>query len=185
MKQIEVLLVVLVVFSVLQILSPGTAVSWSGTNLCESTQYGWPFAAVETNTAVYSRSGHRVSSHEFILESAVANLIVCFYVSLQAVTFFLQMSRKRMTATLTELIGITLSIAVVASLYQSRDDLYYWSKTVIPLDLHWLVKGRSSPAYCVSDIVGCATIVVLVMILVDYTCFCATHFCKVINRPTK
>jgi len=164
MKQIEVLLVVLVVFSVLQILSPGTAVSWSGTNLCESTQYGWPFAAVETNTAVYSRSGHRVSSHEFILESAVANLIVCFYVSLQAVTFFLQMSRKRMTATLTELI---------------------WSKTVIPLDLHWLVKGRSSPAYCVSDIVGCATIVVLVMILVDYTCFCATHFCKVINRPTK
>ena len=126
MKQIVVFSVALVVFTVLQLIGHKTFVrQFGGKVVYESVQYGWPFAALTTDTTTYTISGQRIIQDEFTLESAVANLILCVYVSLQAVTFFLQISRKRFITTLAELIGITLSIAVLASLFQSRDDLYF------------------------------------------------------------
>ena len=192
MKQIVVFSVALVVFTVLQLIGHKTFVRQFGGKVYESAQYGWPFAALTTDTTTYTNtiSGQRIIQNEFTefteftLESAVANLILCVYVSLQAVTFFLQISRKRFITTLAELIGITLSIAVLASLFQSRDDLYFWSRNTIPLDLHWLAKGSGFAAWA-SDIVACATVVLLVMIFVDYTFFCATVFNKAINQHNK
>lgn len=182
MKQIVVFSVALVVFTVLQLIGHKTFVrQFGGKVVYESVQYGWPFAALTTDTTTYTISGQRIIQDEFTLESAVANLILCVYVSLQAVTFFLQISRKRFITTLAELIGITLSIAVLVSLFQSRDDLYFWSRNTIPLDLHWLAKGSGFAAWA-SDIVACATVVLLIMIFVDYTFFCATVFSKAINR---
>ena len=187
MKQIVVFSVALVVFTVLQLIGHKTFVRQFRGKVYESVQYGWPFAALTTDTTTYTISGQRIIQDEFTeftLESAVANLILCVYVSLQAVTFFLQISRKRFITTLAELIGITLSIAVLASLFQSRDDLYFWSRNTIPLDLHWLAKGSGFAAWA-SDIVACATVVLLVMIFVDYTFFCATVFNKAINQHNK
>ena len=199
MKQIVVFSVALVVFTVLQLIGHKTFVRQFGGKVYESAQYGWPFAVLTTDTGswtrmwsefdsrpttIYTLSGQQMTRYELTLESAVANLILCVYVSLQAVTFFLQMSRKRFITTLAELIGITLSIAVLASLFQSRDDLYLWSRNTIPLDLHWLAKGNGFAAWA-SDIVACATVVLLVMIFVDYTFFCATVFNKAINQHNK
>ena len=183
MKQIVIFSVALVVFTVLQLIGRKTFVRQFGGKVYESVQYGWPFAALTTDTTTYT-NGRRIIQDEFTLESAVANLILCVYVSLQAVTFFLQISRKRFITTLAELIGITLSIAVLASLFQSRDDLYFWSRNTIPLDLHWLAKGSGFAAWA-SDIVACATVVLLVMIFVDYTFFCATVFSKAIDQHNK
>lgn len=181
MKQIVVFSFALLVFAVLQLISRPEM--FTRRLAVESVQYGWPFAALTADTPnILNRP--RMTRYEFTPESVVANLILCVYVSLQAVTFFLQISRKRLTTTLAELIGITLSIAVLVSLFQSRDDLYFWSRNTIPLDLHWLTKGSGFAAWA-SDIVACSTVVLLIMIFVDYTFFCATVFSKAINRHNK
>ena len=123
MKQIVVFSVALVVFTVLQLIGHKTFVRQFGGKVYESAQYGWPFAVLTTDTGswtrmwsefdsrpttIYTLSGQQMTRYEFTLESAVANLILCVYVSLQAVTFFLQISRKRFTTTLAELIGCLL-----------------------------------------------------------------------------